>query len=83
MKRAAVIVALALLAACGRKGELKPKAGMSAPPAPYGRPAPMTTAQGLTPPPDAGPTRVDDVIRRPELERGDDPFDLPPPGAGR
>ncbi len=86
MRRGLLIVAalMALAAgACGRKGTLKPLAGTPLPPIGYGQSAPATTEQGLTPPPDSQPTRIDDVIRRPERERQDDPFDLPPTGQGR
>ena len=87
-RRTIVVAALALgalgvLGACGRKGTLHPLPGQSPPPLPYGAAAPPTVEQALTPPPDAGPARVDDVIKRPEQERRDDPFDLPPPGALR
>ena len=39
------------LAACGVKTDLKPQAGDSLPPAPYGRADVPTSAQLLTPPP--------------------------------
>ena len=82
MRRALLIAAALLaLAACGRKGQLRPVAGMTAQPVPYGASAPPTTDQALTPPPEAQPARVDDLIRRPERERADDPFELPPQGA--
>ncbi len=84
MNRALLITAALLaLAGCGRKGTLKPAPGQSAPPTAYGMSAPATTDQALKPPPDAGPERIDDVIKRPEQERHDDPFDLPPPSARR
>jgi len=79
MKRALPIAAALLtLAACGRKGTLHPAPGHTLPPATYGASAPATTEQALTPPPETAPQRVDDVIKRPEQERKDDPFDLPP-----
>ena len=73
-----LLALILLLAACGRKGELKPVAGQSLPPAPVWATASPTPLEMLTPPPEAAPDRVDDVIRRPERERVDDPFDPPP-----
>ncbi len=80
--RRAVLIAAALLAlaACGRKGTLRLAPDQKPVPAGYGRSAFPTTDQALKPPPDAGPERVDDVIKRPEQPRAADPFDLPPPG---
>ncbi len=85
MRRALLITAALLMAAaCGRKGTLRPVPGEATAPATYGASAPATTERALTPPPETVPERVDDVIRRPELERRDDPFNLPPPsGAAR
>ncbi len=74
--RTAALVALVLLAACGRKADLQPADG-TLPPAPYGAPAPATVTQMLEPPAQAAPERVDDPIKR-SAERPEDPFDLPP-----
>ena len=77
MDRIALLaLALVLVAACGRKGELQPVDG-TLPPAPYGASAPLTPDAMLVPPPQAAPERVDDPIKRSE-ERRDDRFELPP-----
>lgn len=81
MRRAAILLTIALLAACGRRGTLTPLPGQSLPPKPATAVAAPTTEQMLRVPPTAAPVRVDDIIQRPERERQDDPFDLPPPRA--
>lgn len=77
MKYALFCIAM-LLAACGSRGTLQPRAGEAAPPAPRWASAPPTPEEMLTLPPQAQPNRVDDLIRRPEQERPADAFDLPP-----
>lgn len=77
------MMALLALAACGRQAALTPRAGQSAVPVAAGETAARTPEAMLKPPPEAAPERVDDIIRRPERERGDDPFDPAPPGARR
>lgn len=74
--RTAALLLLAVLAACGRKADLKPADG-TLPPAPYGAEAPLTPEQMLKPPPQAAPDRVDDPVKRSE-ERREDRFELPP-----
>lgn len=77
--RYVVPVALMLaLSACGVKTDLKPRAGGTLPPVPYGRAEAPTSAQLLQGPPQAAPTRSIELRQRSE-ERADDPFDLPPP----
>jgi len=79
MKRALpTMLFVAALGACGRKDALKPLPGHAPPPAAATATAPSTPDQLLRLPSDAAPTRVDDLINRPERPRGDDPFDLPP-----
>lgn len=78
MRRSATLLALAVLAGCGKQALLQPATGQSAPPAPVWAKAAPTPEEMLTPPPEAAPERVDDIIRRPEQERVDDPFDPPP-----
>ena len=81
MSRPAAAAALCLLAlaACGRKTDLEPAAGMQLPPPPYGREEPLTAAELLDLPPLAAPERSVE-LRRESEEREDDPFDLPPAG---
>lgn len=76
--RAALLAATLLLAACGSRGALQPRQGQAVPPAPNWAPNPPSPEQMLQRPPQAAPQRVDDLIRRPEQQRPDDPFDLPP-----
>jgi predicted small lipoprotein YifL len=77
--RIVLAAALLSLAACGAKGPLKWPEG-EPPPAPVGTTTQPTTEQMLESPPQASPERIDDPVRR-SKERGEDEFDLPPPGA--
>ena len=74
-----IMVALCALAlaGCGNRRDLKPLAGHSLPPAPYGTGYRPSAEQLLKPPVQAKPERSVDVRVRSE-ERADDPFDLPP-----
>lgn len=76
-----MILGLALaLTACGSRGDLKLEEGKSLPPAPYGARETPTPDKLLEPAPETRPGRSDEILTESE-ERGDDPFDLPPPGA--
>ncbi|QDX26857.1 hypothetical protein FPZ54_13135 [Sphingomonas suaedae] len=77
MRTVILILAAATLAACGNRGELKPEAGSSLPPAPYGAVATPKAGELMTPPPQTRPTRSDEVLRSSE-ERRSDEFELPP-----
>lgn len=77
MRQLLALVTCAALAACGQQADLKPLAGASMPPAPYGATAQPTTEQLLAPDTLAAPERSVELRRRSE-EREDDPFDLPP-----
>jgi hypothetical protein len=77
MRYALPLVLLLALSACGVKTDLKPQAGDSLPPAPYGRADVPTSTQLLQMPPQAAPARSIELRQRSE-ERADDPFDLPP-----
>lgn len=72
-----VVFSALLLAACGNKGELKPAAGGSLPPKPYGAVATPTPTDLVQAPPQTRPTRSDEVLRSSE-ERRSDEFSLPP-----
>ncbi|ODP37641.1 hypothetical protein [Sphingomonas turrisvirgatae] len=72
-----VVFSAILLAACGNKGELKPAAGGSLPPKPYGAVATPTPTELVQAPPQTRPTRSDEVLRSSE-ERRSDEFSLPP-----
>lgn len=69
------------LAACGRVAELHPTPGHALPVKPLMAPATPTVAELLTPPTNARPRRVDELITRSQ-PRAADPFDLPPPTGG-
>lgn len=75
----AMLLGCAVLAACGNKVDLKPRAGAPAPVAAAGSSAPETSAQQTTPDAEAKPSRSDELLKRSE-ERPTDEFDLPPPG---
>ena len=68
-----------VLAGCGSQRDLRPLAGASLPPAPYGRGDQPTPAELLEPSPQAIPARSEELLRQSE-ERQDDPFDLPREG---
>ena len=72
-------VLLLALAACGSQRDLRPAAGQSLPPAPFGRADPPTANELLRLDPQAAPERTVE-LRRESEEREDDPFDLPPEG---
>jgi len=77
MRQFLAIAALAALGACGQQADLKPLAGASMPPVPYGATTPPTTEELLEPDTLAAPERSVELRRRSET-REDDPFDLPP-----
>src|SRR5215210_9339665 len=68
-------------AACGQTADLKPAPGQSLPFKPMLARAIPTAEQLLTPPINARPERVDELIKRSE-PRKPDRFDLPPPDGG-
>ena len=78
MRNAAALVALLLLAACGKQGALEPRAGRPAPVRSETQTRAATPQEMLKLDPQAVPTRVDDN-QGPLPERGNDPFNLPPP----
>ena len=79
--RLLAVAALALLAGCGKMGDLKPAAGQSLPVKPLLARTTPTPDDLLTPPPYAKPERVDELMKKSE-PRSADPFDLPPPSGG-
>src|SRR5690606_34842778 len=76
-RRLALLLPLALLAACGQKRDLVPAPGQALPPTPYGADHRPTAEELLEPDPQAAPERSVELRKRSE-EREDDPFDLPP-----
>ena len=77
MRKLLTLGAIALLAACGQKADLKPVAGSDLPPAPYGTETQPDATALLELDTLAAPERSVELRRRSE-ERADDPFDLPP-----
>ena len=78
MRNGLVLAALLLVAACGKQGALEPKAGRAAPVRSETQTRAATPQEMLKLDPQAVPTRVDDN-QGPLPERGNDPFNLPPP----
>jgi hypothetical protein len=78
-----VLLTVGCLAAggCGKMAPLQPAAGQSLPVKPLLAKATPTAEQLLTPPTNARPERVDELIKRSE-PRKPDRFDLPPPDGG-
>jgi hypothetical protein len=81
VSRSLLIIALLGVAGCGRVSELRPEAGKSLPVKPLLARATPTADQLLTPPTNARPDRVDELMKRSEARKAD-PFDLPPPTGG-
>ena len=67
--------------ACGQTAQLQPAPGQHLPVKPLLAKATPTAEQLLTPPTNARPERVDELIKR-SLPRKPDRFDLPPPDGG-
>ena len=80
MKRLVVLGAF-LLGACGQMADLQPAPGQSLPVKPLLARATPTAEQLLTPPTNADPERIDELVKRSE-PRKPDRFDLPPPEGG-
>jgi len=80
MKRL-VPIAVLCLGACGQMAELKPAPGQPLPVKPLLATATPTAEELLTPPTNARPERIDELVRRSE-PRQPDRFDLPPPDGG-
>jgi len=73
--------ACALAAACGQRAQLTHPPGQSPPVKPLLAKSAPTAEQLLTPPVNARPERVDELIKRSEPRRPDR-FDLPPVDGG-
>lgn len=78
MIRHFALASLLLLSACGKQGALEPRAGRPAPERSETQTRAATPQEMLKLDPQAVPTRVDDN-QGPLPERGNDPFNLPPP----
>ena len=80
MKRI-VLFGICALGACGRQADLKPAPGHALPVKPLLAKTTPTAEELLTPPVNARPERVDELIKRSEPRQADR-FDLPPPDGG-
>ncbi len=76
--RGSIILAALLISACGKQGALAPKAGRAPPVRAETQARAATPQEMLKLDPQAVPARVDDN-QGPLPERGNDPFNLPPP----
>ncbi len=84
MKFAPVLMLAAgslLAGACGQMAELRPARGEPLPVKPLLARTTPTAEQLLTPPTNARPERIDELVKRSE-PRKPDRFDLPPPDGG-
>ena len=79
--RAAVLIAIIALCACGKMSPLTPAQGEPLPVKPLMAKTTPTAEDLLTPPTYADPERVDELIKRSQ-PRSVDRFDLPPAGGG-
>ena len=79
--RTALVLVVVLVAGCGKVADLKPAPGHALPVKPAMAQATPTPEQLLTPPPNAHPERIDELMKKSE-PRAQDPFDLPPPSGG-
>jgi hypothetical protein len=70
-----------LLGACGQVADLQPGRGEALPVKPLLARTTPTAEQLLTPPTNADPERIDELVKRSEA-RKPDRFDLPPPDGG-
>ena len=70
-----------IIAACGKMAPLQPAPGQALPVKPLLAKTTPTAEDLLTPPTNARPERVDELIRRSQ-PREPDRFDLPPPDGG-
>jgi len=79
--RTALLLSGVLLAGCGKVADLKPAPGQPLPLKPAMAQATPSPEQLLTPPPNAHPERIDELMKK-STPREVDPFDLPPPSGG-
>ena len=74
-------IGMSVIGACGKMAPLQPAPGQALPVKPLLAKTTPTAEQLVTPPTNARPERVDELIRRSQ-PRVPDRFDLPPPDGG-
>jgi hypothetical protein len=74
-----LVLAMLLLAACGKQGDLTPVPPRTMPPVPAAASTAPTAEDMLRLPPQSAPNRVDNQVERSTV-RPDDRFNLPPSG---
>ena len=79
--RTTSVLAVLIVAGCGKVADLKPATGQSLPVKPLLARTTPTSVELLTPPPYAQPGRIDELMKK-STPREADPFDLPPPSGG-
>ncbi len=72
-----VLFSMLVLGACGKVGNLEPRAGSNPIPAAYGKAKPATADELVTANAQGRPGRSVELLKRSQ-RREDDPFDLPP-----
>ena len=78
LQRVLWVASIALAAtACGKVGDLEPRAGNALPTRAYGQTTDQTARVLTTPSVQARPGRTDELLKRSE-RREDDPFDIAP-----
>jgi hypothetical protein len=76
-RKTALLAVAVGLGACGKVGDLEPRAGSTLPPKAYGQRSEPSAEALTTPSVQARPGRSDELLRRSE-RREADPFDVPP-----
>ncbi len=79
MRSVVLIIAVLLVAGCGKRTDLEPRTGTTLPVKPATALTQPMANDLLKLPTQAKPGRVDDPLTK-SVERPDDPFHLPPPG---
>lgn len=77
LRKTGIFCALLALGACGKVGDLEPRAGETMPPVAYGQHDKQSAESLMEPSPQARPTRSDELVKR-SAAREEDPFDFAP-----
>lgn len=77
VRKFGLLCAVMALTACGKMGDLEPRAGKTMPPLAYGQNDKQSAERLMEPSSQARPTRSDELVRK-STAREDDPFDFAP-----